>query len=759
MAATSPALTLVASQRPSYLLPNFDNMPPLLTERRQWVLWRTELRGGRWSKIPFQTNGRVASATDANTWSSFDACRTAFERGHFDGVGFVLDGQRVDGKQLIGVDIDKLSTATARPPELDALLAATYQEKSPSAAGVRAFVLADNALTMKLDARDGWPGVEIYTTARYLTVTGQGGGHIAHGSLADLTAALALHPARASRALGSSTQQTPNFTLPPSFTTDRSAALVAMDPGFLVNASRFSAGWTPSHCVEVARVAHALMHLARAGCMAGEGDWKDAARAVARCASREPMKEGDLWQALDIASRVAGGNYDEDENRKHFDRFVREAPTRSGYDDRSVFSWAARAGWMAPQTPPGPVIHQPTPMPVAAALNASLLPPPRKRRWLHGNDIVRGAVSLVVAPGGAGKTGLLLGMALACATGKPLMGSHVFALPGEGLRVLYINAEDGSNEIALRLHAAMTRHGLARRDVANLVVAGVDQVRLTLMRGERGDTKSDEDGWAKLEGMVAQYRPDVLILDPLANLSSATLNDNHAATMLMSRLTALAVSADLGIVVAHHTAKGRDLASQEAASGAAAIVNSARLSLSLEPLTAAVAPKVGVHPSDARSYFSVGHTKANLAPPGERRWFKMISQDVPNAEPPTYPNGDSVQVVMPFTPNPTAVMVSPAILRAALECVGTASPPLSPSPRSRDRNARTAIASALTQLPESRGREEPDAMLALETLIQRGWIAEEAIKVPKAGRGHNASLGYVVRENPLWPAPPSEQGA
>jgi RecA-family ATPase len=81
---------------------------------------------------------------------------------------------------------------------------------------------------------------------------------------------------------------------------------------------------------------------------------------------------------------------------------------------------------------------------------------------------VRGAVSILVAPGGRGKTSWIIGLSLACASGRPLLDAHVFGGP---LRVLLINAEDSNSEIAL-LRAAMHHQALEDSDLPELHVAG-----------------------------------------------------------------------------------------------------------------------------------------------------------------------------------------------------------------------------------------------------------------------------------------------
>jgi len=85
----------VAQQRPTPLAPNFAAMPDELKRKKNWVLWRylpPKSGGGKWRKVPFQPNGTPASSTDAHTWSGFDECCVAYNRGGFSGIGFVFDG-------------------------------------------------------------------------------------------------------------------------------------------------------------------------------------------------------------------------------------------------------------------------------------------------------------------------------------------------------------------------------------------------------------------------------------------------------------------------------------------------------------------------------------------------------------------------------------------------------------------------------------------------------------------------------------------
>jgi hypothetical protein len=59
--------------------------------------------------------------------------------------------------------------------------------------------------------------------------------------------------------------------------------------------------------------------------------------------------------------------------------------------------------------------------------NDGAIPPPRG--WLLANTFCRTFLSVLLAPGGAGKTALRYLQVLSIATGRPLSGEHVFQLP------------------------------------------------------------------------------------------------------------------------------------------------------------------------------------------------------------------------------------------------------------------------------------------------------------------------------------------
>jgi putative DNA primase/helicase len=151
------------TEKPTALAVIPDNIPRRLATGKRFVLWRWELREGKWTKPPYQPNGQLASVDDPYTWSTFAVALDAYASGKFDGIGRTAE----DG--IVGVDQDHCvengniePQARARVDLLD-----SYTEVSPSGTGLRTFVwgrLPDGG------RRKG--NLELYDSGRYLTLTG-----------------------------------------------------------------------------------------------------------------------------------------------------------------------------------------------------------------------------------------------------------------------------------------------------------------------------------------------------------------------------------------------------------------------------------------------------------------------------------------------------------------------------------------------------------------------------------------------------------
>jgi primase-polymerase (primpol)-like protein len=132
-----------------------------------WVVWKAFTReDGKLDKVPYDAKtGARASTTDSRSWTTFDQAHAAYLRDGYDGVGFVL----TSGDPFTGIDLDGV-----RDPETGELvewarraldLFDAYAEVSPSGKGVHIYL--KGRVASRKNSK-----IEVYSTARFLTVTG-----------------------------------------------------------------------------------------------------------------------------------------------------------------------------------------------------------------------------------------------------------------------------------------------------------------------------------------------------------------------------------------------------------------------------------------------------------------------------------------------------------------------------------------------------------------------------------------------------------
>lgn len=158
---------------------NTKAIPSSLRDHDRWVLWRND----DGTKVPITRKGRKTDPHKSRL--SFDEVADALKDPdcQADGIGIVL----YEGCGLVAVDLDKIDTWSDEAHDiLDRLSPYGYSERSPSGNGYH-IILApkDVPEEHRVKHRDFFRGkVEVYTKARFLTVTGDD----AEGDLGDMTA-------------------------------------------------------------------------------------------------------------------------------------------------------------------------------------------------------------------------------------------------------------------------------------------------------------------------------------------------------------------------------------------------------------------------------------------------------------------------------------------------------------------------------------------------------------------------------------------
>jgi putative DNA primase/helicase len=141
------------------------NIPQALKAVPQWVCWKYEWNGKKWTKPPFQTNGYKASKTNPQHYFAFDKVLAAYEAGGFDGIGFVLTAN----DPFVAIDIDHCITdedgLSVFAKEMLSLFN-SYSEISPSGKGLR--IITKGVIPRNIKK----PEIEMYHCDSYVTITG-----------------------------------------------------------------------------------------------------------------------------------------------------------------------------------------------------------------------------------------------------------------------------------------------------------------------------------------------------------------------------------------------------------------------------------------------------------------------------------------------------------------------------------------------------------------------------------------------------------
>ena len=264
------------------------------------------------------------------------------------------------------------------------------------------------------------------------------------------------------------------------------------------------------------------------------------------------------------------------------------------------------------------------------------------RRWLYGRDYIRKFLTATVAPGGLGKSTLVLAEAIAMASGTPVLG----VLPEGGrvkesqLRVGYFNAEDPMDEIQRRVLATCQQYFVSQAALADRLwlASGRDHRQMVLMTGDDGII--NEDAFDFLQGFAISNDLDVLIFDPLANMTTSP-ETNDVFRLLTARLNTLAGNTDTAVHIVHHTRKLQPgmAATDNDARGGRALVDGARSVRVLNHMSAEEAARAGLE--SHIDHFRSEDAKANLSRRSERAsWYARIGVKLEN--------GDNVATVEPW---------------------------------------------------------------------------------------------------------------
>jgi len=283
-----------------------------------------------------------------------------------------------------------------------------------------------------------------------------------------------------------------------------------------------------------------------------------------------------------------------------------------------------------------------------------------ERQWLYGRHLLRRYVSVTIAPGGIGKSRLLMGEALAMASGRDLFGQWVKS----GLKVWIWNLEDDKEELDRCVQAACKHHSITEADIAgNLYIdSGRQQELCTAIIGSNG-IEVLQPVYDNITQELIERKIDVLIIDPFVSSHRVNENDNGMIDAVVKAWAKVADKANCAIELVHHTRKeGSGEITVDSARGGSAIMGAARDVRVLNRMSDQQAKDYGI--DNPRSYFRVGSDKSNFAPIEGAQWYQIESVDLLNDRQAI--RGDSVGVCVKWSPPDPFDDITTAMFNSAM---------------------------------------------------------------------------------------------
>jgi hypothetical protein len=426
----------------------------------------------------------------------------------------------------------------------------------------------------------------------------------------------------------------------------------------------------------------------------------------------------------------------------------------------AVFAAARATGWIEPDTLLGSVPFadftvQPNVAPVVP-FGQPAYPSQRKitrsdkplpRRPVLGHRFYEGEYTILGGPGGLGKTAIAVSWGLSVASGIALLYDQPIGGPH---RVAFISTEDGGDEMHRRILAAAEHFNLGDDVLDRITFSGTDDGRLNLITKIGNNAAVHQGGIAALRQLILDHGIKLLVLDPLTTMVPDGLNETGLMAQLAGELKRVAKETGAAIALLHHFKKGGD-GSVEDISGAAAIVNHARVAITLRNMTEAEAKSFpNVMPSDLWRFIRPTNAKMNYAPRGlEADFIELRSHDLANPQPPFF--SDKIQVAVPFVATaqvggPVATKDQKIIEDQIVANVAAAAVPPYLNKQGRGGNAETIydqIADIVEATTKRTGRDATKiGKVIYEDLCRRDVLREE--QVP--GKNRHPRMGVVLGE-------------
>ncbi len=267
------------------------------------------------------------------------------------------------------------------------------------------------------------------------------------------------------------------------------------------------------------------------------------------------------------------------------------------------------------------------------ALNVAMIP---ARQWVLGRALLKGHLSVLVAPPGVGKSTLVIAMAVSIITGEKITGHDIHR---QG-KVWIYNNEDDTDELKRRLAAVLQHHGLSYDQVKGQLAmnSGADRPLLIAKTMQDGTVIRLPD----VEACIAHIKKHgitTFMVDPFIETHECDENSNQEIKRVAQMFRDIARQGNCTVLLIHHTAKPPQGSSDghagnmNTARGASALIGVSRVILTLYGMSKKDAEMYGIPENERHKWARLDDAKANLslASP-EAMWYLRVGVEIANKD-------------------------------------------------------------------------------------------------------------------------------
>lgn len=242
--------------------------------------------------------------------------------------------------------------------------------------------------------------------------------------------------------------------------------------------------------------------------------------------------------------------------------------------------------------------------------------------------LTSGGMGMLAAPGGTGKSYMLLALAASVAAGKPLLSDWPQCEPA---KVLIFFAEDPPDIVHNRLRHLIRAPWFTPQDrqliMQNMLVRSLVGEDCIVAQKPQFEQKWYRTQFAQaIEEEATNFQARLVLMDPLRQFHTMDENDSGQMTELLKLLHGIAFRSKAAIVFAHHTSKNATFQgagdAQQAARGSSAITDNIRWQGNMVTMSETEAKSFGISEVMRGKFVRLVLSKSNYTAAKGDLWFQ-----------------------------------------------------------------------------------------------------------------------------------------